>query len=35
MTKILKIYQKVEKSLTYLLSNTCDEDEFLKKKIQK
>ena len=34
MTKILKIYQKVEKSLSYLLSNTCDEDEFLKKKFK-
>lgn len=34
MTKILKIYQKIEKSLSYLLSNTCDEDEFLKKKFK-
>ena len=31
MTKILKIYQKVENSLSYLLSNNCDEGKFLKK----
>ena len=34
MTKILKIYQKVETSLSYLLSNNCDEGEFLKRKFR-
>ena len=34
MTKILKIYQKVENSLSYLLSNNCDEGKFLKKKFK-
>ena len=34
MTRILKIYQKVETSLSYLLSNNCDEGEFLKKKFK-
>ena len=35
MKKILKIYQKAEKSLSYFLSNSCNEDEFLKKKFKK
>lgn len=35
MKKILKIYQKAEKSLSYFLSNSCNEDEFLKKKFRK
>ena len=35
MTKILKIYQKVEKSISYLLSNNCDEGKFLKKKFNR
>ena len=35
MNKILKIYQNVENSLSYLLSNNCDEKKFLKEKFKK
>ena len=35
MKKILKIYQKAEKSLSYFLSNSCNEDKFLKNKFKK
>ncbi len=34
MNKILKIYQNVENSLSYLLSNNCDEKKFLKEKFK-
>jgi FkbM family methyltransferase len=35
MNSLLKIYQKIENSLSYLLANRCDEKEFLKKMFNK
>lgn len=35
MTKLLKIYQNIEGSLAYLLSNNCDEKKFLQKIFKK
>ena len=35
MTKLLKIYQNIEGSLAYLLSNSCDEKKFLQKLFKK
>jgi FkbM family methyltransferase len=35
MKKILKIYQNVENSLSYFLSNNCDEKKFLKEKFKR
>lgn len=35
MTKILKFYQNVENSISYFLSNNCDEKKFLKEKFKR
>ena len=35
MKKILKLYQNIENSLSYLFSNNCNEIEFLKKKFKR
>jgi FkbM family methyltransferase len=35
MNKILKLYQKIENSLSYLFANSCNEIEFLKKRFNK
>lgn len=35
MKKILKLYQNVENSISYLFSNSCDEKKFLKEKFKK
>lgn len=35
MKKILKLYQNIENSISYLFSNNCDEKKFLKEKLNK
>ena len=35
MNKILKLYQNIENSLSYLFSNSCNEIEFLKKRFKR